>query len=139
MRRRRGGVHGGPRYYRDIVFLFSQAPPTRRFPGISGASTDHRRRREAEEKNHTPCQTRRDMASEEAALPSREAFPEDRAFAKYRPPFGVITIVSRHVTRPIRQPGSWHAPTYTFHRTNLIIRSVFAAYFDCEILHLAFV
>lgn len=32
----------------------------------------------------------------------------------------------------------WDNYPYTYHRANLIIRSVFAAYFHCEILHLAY-
>lgn len=64
---------------------------------------------------------------------------EGRAVAKYGLPHGEITTAPRLAARSILRPRPPPALFYTFHRTNLIIRSVFAAYFDCEILHLAFV
>lgn len=80
---------------------------------------------------------KRDMASEEAALPREHL--EDRAFAKYGLPSRENTTVSWPAARSIYRLSSPLIFFYTFHRTNLIVSSVFAAYFDCEILHLAFV
>lgn len=39
----------------------------------------------------------------------------------------------------VRASPTWTPLAYTLPVTHLVIRSVFAAYFDCEILHLAFV
>jgi len=90
---------------------------------------------DARQEKITPCQTRHGV---EGSRVTSRTF-EGRAFAKYGLLSREITIASRLVARPIHCPRLPPAFLYTFHRTNLIIRSVFAAYFDCEILHLAFV
>lgn len=83
----------------------------------------------------TPCQTRHGV---EGSRVTWRTF-QDRAFAKYGLLYREITTAPRLAAQLIHRPKSPSAFLYTFHRTNLIIRSVFAAYFDCEILHLAFV
>lgn len=83
----------------------------------------------------TPCQTRHGVGG--SRVTSRTF--EGRAFAKYERLFCEIRTAPRAVSWSIHGLDLPPCFLYTFHRTNLIICSVFAAYFDCEILHLAFV